>query len=56
MTDEIPRREPTDPVFCDECNAAVRLERANYGLELICACGDRRSLKVAAAFPEGWQE
>lgn len=56
MTDEIPKREPTDPVFCDECNSAVRLERGNYGLELVCPCGDRRSLKVAAALPAGWQE
>lgn len=56
MTDEIPKREPTEAIFCDDCNCAVRLERGNYGLELVCACGERRSLKVAAALPEGWMQ
>lgn len=56
MTDEIPKRDQTNAVFCDECHTAVRLERGSYGLELVCACGDRRSLKVASALPDGWME
>lgn len=29
----------SDPVFCDECNAAVRLERDESGEYLLrCAC------------------
>jgi len=55
MTQEEPKRPKTTPLFCDECNAAVRLERkSNQLLILRCACDKRRSIKVAAALPEGW--
>ena len=54
MTQESPKRPKTDPMFCDECNAAVRLERDGRNLLARCACDKRRSIKVAAVLPEGW--
>ena len=46
----------TDAVFCDECNAAVRLERhaQTDDLRVRCACDEQRSIKVATILPEGW--
>ena len=50
MTDD------TNPMFCERCNAAVRLEKYdNYGrLILRCGCDTTRSIKVSQALPEEW--
>jgi len=50
-------RSETDAVFCDECNAAVRLERhaQTDDLRVRCACDEQRSIKVATILPDGWQ-
>jgi len=46
----------TDPMFCEECNGAVRLERTAYNnLKAVCACGTTRNVKVSQALPEGWK-
>ncbi len=48
--------EHTDPVFCTECQAAVRLERSdNDQLYLTCACGEQRPLRVSQVLPVGWE-
>ena len=48
----------TETVYCDDCNAAVRLERQDPagGLVVRCACDDRRSIRVATALPGGWSD
>jgi len=45
----------TNPVFCDDCNAAVRIERTDtHSLKAVCACGETRGVRVARALPEEW--
>jgi len=54
MTQESPKRPKTTPLFCDDCECAVRLERDGRTLLARCACDKRRSIKVAAVLPEEW--
>jgi len=61
MTEEIPKRVPSEPVFCETCHAAVRLERGDdRRLRLVCACGHAVSLDehgdAAETLPAGWSE
>jgi hypothetical protein len=47
----------TTPAFCDECNAAIRLERDRYdSLKLVCACGTTRNTRVSTVLPEEWSQ
>jgi len=47
----------TNPVYCDDCNAAVRLERdSNRSLKAKCACETVRNVRVAQLLPDGWSE
>ncbi|QAS68886.1 hypothetical protein HFTV1-gp53 [Haloferax tailed virus 1] len=46
----------TEPiVICDDCGRFVELVRINRRLTLTCDCGERRSVKVSQALPDGWQ-
>jgi len=58
MTDETPKRaKESNPMFCDDCNCAVRLERNTMGeLTLRCACGTERTIVDIATLPEGWTD
>jgi len=45
----------TEPIYCDDCNAAVRLERTqSKSLKATCACDDQRNVRVSNVLPEGW--
>jgi len=45
----------TEPIYCDDCNAAVRIERTDSrSLKAVCACGETRNVKVANVLPEEW--
>jgi hypothetical protein len=47
----------TDPIYCDDCNAAVRVERNdNNSLVAVCACGSYRNIKTSRVFPEAWRK
>jgi DNA-directed RNA polymerase subunit RPC12/RpoP len=42
--------------MCVDCGSPVGLHRTESNqLELRCACGHRRTVKVARATPEAWQ-
>lgn len=46
----------TSPIYCDHCQSTVRVERDDNGtLQAVCACGIKRSLRVASGLPEGWK-
>jgi len=45
----------TNPMFCDECNSAVRVERTeSKSLKAVCACGERLNLCVNKPLPDRW--
>ena len=47
----------TNPLYCRECNAAVRVERATANsLIAVCACGEARNIKTSRVFPEEWRK
>jgi len=55
MTDEIPKRDPTDPEYCSDCHKDLLVERDDRGsLHLTCGCDTKRSVKVKRALPEAW--
>lgn len=57
MTEELPKQPKSKPVFCENCNAAARLERMEDDLLVVkCACPEVRELKPTLQLPEGWQE
>lgn len=58
MTEEVPKKVPTDPLFCEECHTAVRLERGDdRRLRLRCACGDAVLVdETDEPLPEEWSE
>lgn len=46
----------SEPVYCDDCNATVRIERNASGqLKAKCACDSTRNVRVSKVLPEGWR-
>lgn len=46
----------TEPIYCDDCNAAVRIERDEYQqLTATCACDSTRNVRVSKVLPAGWR-
>jgi len=48
----------TNTLYCTRCNSTARLERVGEtaSLVVLCACDERRSVRVSEALPDEWVE